>query len=73
MNQAGEALFRVDTPEREHNRSAAGPAAACAGSSGQVDPVGDDRDGIGQAETADLFVFLFARCVNAGGPRITGP
>src|SRR5215472_4644458 len=66
IKQAGEALFWVDTPEREHNTLGRGPFRPVCRQAWQVNPDRDDRDRIGEAEAADLLVFLFARRVYAG-------
>ena len=65
MNQTGEALFGMNTPKRQRDPLDRGPCALRAGELGQVDPVGDDRDGIGEAKGPDLFIFLLTRHVNA--------
>src|SRR5438105_802899 len=63
-NQAVEAFFRMDTPEGEYHALARGSCNRRHGEFGKIDPVGNDRDGIGKAEIPDLFVFLLARSMN---------
>lgn len=63
-HEPAEALFRVNTSEREDNTldRRARPLLA---QLGEIDPGGNDRDGIGQTEAAHFFIFLFARRMNA--------
>src|SRR5436190_326148 len=65
MEQTGKSLLRMDTPEREDDTFSRGPYRRFPRQAGQVDPVRDHGDGIGQAEIADLFIFLLARSVDA--------
>src|SRR6516164_10559647 len=54
MQQPTEAFFWVNAPEREHN-TFEGRIGLPRGQLGKIDPEGNDRDGIGEAEAADLF------------------